>query len=204
MDLNIPRPAPREDGDYATYVDIGYGKPYGTIHLADSYGLSLGSVTAEDCDRLTRAAAKVKEKILRYQAEAAVPHGRKNVYQGTCQLCGKPEADELHADTDPPGCICDVASADQCPVHRSEAAAEPELTVRERAQRGARKAAEREAAGKGDLEDAAAQDEDEPETVPDPTGFCGHPVHPSAWALGLTKCRDCLGTENRPVASVTA
>lgn len=26
----------------------------------------------------------------------------------------------LHADDDPPGCICDIASADICPVHRSE------------------------------------------------------------------------------------
>lgn len=36
----------------------------------------------------------------------------------------------------------------------------------------------------------------QPETVPWPTGFCGHPVHPGAWALSLHRCRECLEAEN--------
>jgi hypothetical protein len=101
MELNIPRPAPLKDGDYRTFVTSGYGDPYAVIHLAEGNGLDLTSVTVEDCDRLIRAAAKVKEQILRYQAKAAAPHGRADLYQGTCQLCGKPEADGLHADPEP-------------------------------------------------------------------------------------------------------
>lgn len=31
----------------------------------------------------------------------------------------------------------------------------------------------------------------EPERVPWPTGFCGHPVDPADWADGHTTCRDC-------------
>jgi len=101
MELNIPRPAPSKDGDYRTFVNIGYGNPYAVIHLAEGGSLDLTGVQVEDCDRLIRAAAKVKEELLGFQAEAAAPHGRDNLYHGTCQLCGKPEADELHAEPAP-------------------------------------------------------------------------------------------------------
>jgi hypothetical protein len=103
MDLNIPRPAPIRDGDYETWVDIGYGQPVAVIHLAEGGALDLASLTAGDCDRLIRAAAKVKGQILDILARAAAPHGRRNLYQGTCQLCGKPEDDELHAEAPPCG-----------------------------------------------------------------------------------------------------
>jgi hypothetical protein len=96
--IRTPSPQPRKDGDYKTYVSIGYGDPYGIIHLAEGDALDLDDVRVEDCDRLIRAAAEVKEKLLRYHARAAAPHGRNNLYQGTCQLCGKPEGDTLHAE----------------------------------------------------------------------------------------------------------
>lgn len=98
MRIEIPRPAPRETGDYGVWVTPGYGDPRGTIHLAENGILDLRDLSADDCDRLIRAACKAREEILRYQAEMAAPHGRKRVYQGTCQLCGKPEDDELHAE----------------------------------------------------------------------------------------------------------
>lgn len=40
-------------------------------------------------------------------------------------------------------------------------------------------------------EQPAVAVEPEPETVPWPTGFCGHQVAPDAWTLGFTFCRDC-------------
>lgn len=98
MEVSIPRPDPVSDGDYGTLVTQGYGQPVAVIHLAEGHALDLRSLTADDCDRLIRAAARVKGQILDLQARAAAPHGRGNVYMGTCQLCGKPEADELHAE----------------------------------------------------------------------------------------------------------
>lgn len=97
MDLRIPRPEPRRDGDYRTYTSIGYGRPCGTIHLAEGHALDLADVEVEDCDRLIRAATEVREQLLGYLAKAAAPHGRDNLHKGTCQLCGKPEDDDLHA-----------------------------------------------------------------------------------------------------------
>lgn len=98
MEVRTPRPSPIEDGDYKTYTDAGYGNAYGTIHLAEGYGLDLADVHVEDCDRLIRAASKVREQLLGFQAEAAAPHGRKHLWHSTCQLCGKPEGDGLHAE----------------------------------------------------------------------------------------------------------
>lgn len=168
MEIRRPNPEPRGTGDFDVYVNpVAYGKPYASIKLDEAGSLRLDSINLDDARRLAKAAARIEQELTAAHARMAAPHGRKNFYQGTCQLCGKPEADELHAEPDPPGCICDIASADQCPVHRSEPAAAPELTVRERAQRGARKAAEREAAGKGGVL-IPAGDEDEAETAGPP------------------------------------
>lgn len=98
MEVRTPRPSPIGDGDYKTYTDAAYGNPYGTIHLADGYALDLADVHVEDCDRLIRAVSTVREQLLRFQAQAAAPHGRKHLWHGTCQLCGRPEDDELHAE----------------------------------------------------------------------------------------------------------
>jgi hypothetical protein len=93
MRIETPRPSPREDGDYAVWVTMGYGDPDAIIHLAKNGTLDLRDVHADDCDRLIRAAARAKEEILRYQAMMAAPHGSRYLYQGTCQLCGKPADD---------------------------------------------------------------------------------------------------------------
>lgn len=98
MDLNIPHPQPRENGDYKAWTSISYGNPYGIIHLAEGNGLDLRDIKIEDCDRLIKAAQKIRTELAGHLAKAAVPHGRDNLYQGTCQLCGKPADDELHAD----------------------------------------------------------------------------------------------------------
>jgi hypothetical protein len=96
MEIRIPRPPVRKDGEYQTWVSIGYGDPVATIHLAESGDLDLSDIRVDDCDRLTRALARVRGELVRYQATAAAPHGRDRLYQGTCQLCGKPEDDALH------------------------------------------------------------------------------------------------------------
>lgn len=111
MDLNIPRPVPRKDGDYRTFVTMGYGPPVAVIHLAEGGALDLNHLTAGDCDRLIRAAAKVKGQILDLEARAAAPHGRRNIYEGTCQLCGKPEDDELHAEPASPEEVAALADS---------------------------------------------------------------------------------------------
>lgn len=41
-------------------------------------------------------------------------------------------------------------------------------------------------------EDDELHAEPVPETVPWPTGLCGHTVTPGAWSHGFTRCRDCL------------
>jgi hypothetical protein len=95
--IEIPRPPKlREDGEYAVMVGKGYGDPRGTISLDEKWELTLDNIRVEDCDALIKAAAEIKEKVLAYRAELAVPHGRKHLYKGRCQLCGKPEDDELH------------------------------------------------------------------------------------------------------------
>lgn len=129
MELSIPRPNPREDGEYRTFVDIGYGKPWAVIHLAEGNSLDLRYVTVEDCDRLIRAAATVKEGLLRCQAQAAAPHGRKNLYGGTCQLCGKPEDDELHAEPAPEPAAAGQPGACDEAIRQAEIFAQPGNTV---------------------------------------------------------------------------
>jgi hypothetical protein len=109
MRIVTPSPGPRESGEYGTWVTIGYGDPAGIIHLAENGTLDLRDVHADDCDRLIRAASRVKAEILRYQAQMAAPHGRRYIYEGTCQLCGKPEDDELHAEAPAPSGMQDPA-----------------------------------------------------------------------------------------------
>jgi hypothetical protein len=99
--IEIPKPQVREDGEYAAMVTKGYGDPHGTIALDDKWEVVLDYVSAEDCDALIRAAAEIKEKVLAYRAEMAAPHGTRHLYKGRCQLCGKPEDDELHAEPEP-------------------------------------------------------------------------------------------------------
>lgn len=101
MRIEIPKPQPRKDGEFMFYVTVGYGEPHGTIWLDEAQSLVLDYVDAEDCDRIIRAVAEVKSQVLEYRAQAAVPHGKNRVYHGTCQLCGKPEGDELHAEPEP-------------------------------------------------------------------------------------------------------
>ena len=115
MQIETPRPCPRDTGDYSVWVTKGYGDPRAVIHLAESGTLDLRDVHVEDCDRLIRAAAQAKEEILRYQAEMSAPHGRVHLYQGTCQLCGKPEGDALHAEAYRLACGCTDGGGCTCP-----------------------------------------------------------------------------------------
>jgi hypothetical protein len=98
MRIESPQPKPIAEGDYYVHVTKGYGDPDAEIWLDEKGELRLNYVSLEDCDRLIKAACEAKEKIARYRAELATPHGRKHLYQGRCQLCGKPEDDELHAE----------------------------------------------------------------------------------------------------------
>jgi hypothetical protein len=126
MRIEIPYPQPRKDGDYRFYVNPAYGEPTGTIWLGEGHALTLSYVTAEDCDRLIRAAAEVKQKVMAYTAEMSAPHGRKNIYQGDCQLCGKPEDDELHADPAPATLVVSTKpeAAPKCRACENEPATE--------------------------------------------------------------------------------
>ncbi len=98
MRIQAPDPRPRESGDYETYFTIGYGDPRGDIILDEDGTLRLDDVRPDDCDRLIRAAGEIKEQVLTRRAEMAAPHGSRYLHKGTCQLCGKPEDDSLHAD----------------------------------------------------------------------------------------------------------
>jgi hypothetical protein len=108
MQVRGPEPSTRESGDYAVRVTKGYGDPRAFISLDEDGAFQLYDVRPDDCDRLIRAAADAKEKILRYRAEMEAPHGRDHLWKGRCQLCGKPEDDGLHAD---PPAISDAAIA---------------------------------------------------------------------------------------------
>jgi hypothetical protein len=101
MHVIQPDPRPRESGEYEFRATKGYGDPRGYIMLDEERLLELRDVRVEDCDRLIKAAAGLKDRILALTAEMTAPHGRNHFYQGTCQLCGKPEADGLHADPEP-------------------------------------------------------------------------------------------------------
>ena len=98
MRLDTPTLKPIEDGDYHADVTKGYGNPTGDIWLDEKGSYRLQWLDAADCDRLIKAAAEIKSKVLAYRAEMEAPHGRRHIYKGTCQLCGKPEDDELHAE----------------------------------------------------------------------------------------------------------
>jgi hypothetical protein len=101
MRIDTPNLQPPASGDYQARISKGYGDPRGRIFLDEQRGTELENVRLEDCDRLIKAAAEIKAGILAYRAEMAAPHGRKHVHEGTCQLCGKPEDDALHADPEP-------------------------------------------------------------------------------------------------------
>lgn len=96
MRIDTPDPKPRTSGDYDIYVTSGYGSPTADIFLDEKGDLRLQWLDEGDCERLIRAAARALEEIRAYAAEMAVPHGRRRLYKGTCQLCGKPEDDDLH------------------------------------------------------------------------------------------------------------
>jgi hypothetical protein len=99
MKVKSPDPQPRESGDYKTYVNgVAYGKPYAKIYLDEDETLVLGGITLDDARRLAAAATRVEQELAAAHARMAAPHGRDDFYNGTCQLCGKPEDDGLHAD----------------------------------------------------------------------------------------------------------
>jgi hypothetical protein len=99
--IDSPDPKPRDSGDYEIWISKGYGDPAGTITLDEEGDLVLRNITIGDCDRLIKAACEIKQKLTAYRAEMAAPHGRRHIHKGTCQLCGQPEDDELHAEAEP-------------------------------------------------------------------------------------------------------
>jgi len=99
MRIQAPNPQPRGDGEYSTYVNgVAYGRPYGEITLDEGGALTLGDITLADARRLAAAAARVERELASVHARMTAPHGRRNIHKGTCQLCGKPENDGLHAE----------------------------------------------------------------------------------------------------------
>jgi hypothetical protein len=100
MKVRGPNPSPRESGDYHIYVTSGYGDPNGAIYLDEDRTLELARLDEADCDRLIKAACEIKRRVAAHRAEMAAPHGMHYIYQGTCQLCGKPadDPDALHGD----------------------------------------------------------------------------------------------------------
>lgn len=117
--MQLDTPWSRKTGDYEVYVSrLQYGNPEARIDLDEEGGLRLRRVTLDDCDRLIRAAAAARQEILAAQAEAAAPHGTAHVYHGTCQLCGKPEDDGLHAEMagDHAQAARSLADAGLCPA----------------------------------------------------------------------------------------
>ena len=97
MRLGTPDPAPRSEGDYKIWTSGGYGKPCGEIELDEAGTLRLQWLDEGDCDRLIAAATAIREQVAAYRAEMTVPHGRRYIYKGSCQLCGQPEDAGLHA-----------------------------------------------------------------------------------------------------------
>jgi hypothetical protein len=99
MKIQAPDPQPRHDGEYHTWVNgIAYGAPYGVIYLDEGRALALQGITLDDARRLAVAAARVERQLAAAHAQMAASHGRGYIYEGTCQLCGKPEGDGLHAE----------------------------------------------------------------------------------------------------------
>ena len=95
MQLEIPDA--REDGDFAVHLNPGSGDPFGHIELTKDGRVRLRWLREDDCDRLIRAAADLKDKLIKSRNAAGFPHSAR-LYEGHCQLCGKPEDDELHAE----------------------------------------------------------------------------------------------------------
>lgn len=107
MQITRPEPEPRDSGDYLTYVSaIAYGLPYAKIYLDEDKNLSLADITLDDARRLAKAAARIEQELAAAHARMTAPHGSEHFYKGRCQLCGKPEADELHAE---PVTVADAA-----------------------------------------------------------------------------------------------
>jgi hypothetical protein len=102
MDIRRPNPEPRDNGDYATYTNgVAYGRPYGSIKLDEAGHLRLDNIALDDARRLAKAAVQVEQELTAAHARMTAPHGGEYLYRGTCQLCGKPEGGELHAEPAP-------------------------------------------------------------------------------------------------------
>lgn len=102
MEITRPEPRPRSEGDYDVYVSaVAYGKPYAKIYLDDAKHLAIADIRLEDARRLAKAAAQIEQELSAAHARMTAPHGSEHFYQGTCQLCGKPENDRLHAEPEP-------------------------------------------------------------------------------------------------------
>jgi len=101
MRIDTPTPKLVTDGDYRIWHAGGYGDPNGEIILDEDGAWRLENLNEADCDRLIKAAVEIKSHLVTYRAQMAAPHGRRHLYKGTCQLCGKPEDDALHADPVP-------------------------------------------------------------------------------------------------------
>jgi hypothetical protein len=120
--MRLDTPDARKTGDYEVFVSrLQYGDPEARIILDDNAGLVLHRVTLDDCDRLIKAAAAAKQQIIAVLEEMGYAHGRAHLHEGTCQLCGKPEADELHAEAAPKpvyrlacGCLNDRCECVRC------------------------------------------------------------------------------------------
>ena len=102
MEIRRPDPQPRTEGNYDVYVNgIAYGKPYASIKLSEDNQLRLDDITLGDALRLAAASAQVAAELTAAHARLGAPHGGDHFWKGTCQLCGKPEDDELHAEPEP-------------------------------------------------------------------------------------------------------
>jgi len=98
--VRIDTPSLRADG-FKVEFNTGYGNPWGDILLTDDGRTRLQWVSEDDCDQIIKAAAELKSQIIDSRTWAAMPHGRGRLFKGRCQLCGKPEDDELHAEPAP-------------------------------------------------------------------------------------------------------
>lgn len=119
MRIESPTPKPRDNGNYETWTNPGYGDPFGEITLDEQGALRLRYIHVQDCDRLIRAAAEVKSKLIAFAAEMTAPHARRYIHQGTCQLCGKPEDDELHAEPEPERVVFTDEDDEAAPVAKA-------------------------------------------------------------------------------------
>ena len=126
--MRIDTPSIRED-DFPVDLNPGYGNPWGDIILSEDGRTRLQWVHEDDCDRLIKGAAELKQQIIESRARAASPHGTRHLHKGTCQLCGKPEADELHAEPEP--ARDQPASADAATVLAKSIATGTPVTVTE-------------------------------------------------------------------------